>query len=170
MDMSFRSERLKTSSLPSLLIGVSAGASAVATPPPFSPLLVRLLLFAISVLSCAARDSPHAGFRVSASCQMICTMPVKRESFLADRGAVRGGLLSRCLTHYLSNLAARGRNPEERGIIAYLDAGRLGKCGLGSDSRFKPGPDVSLTQVRCLLTQGFLILNESWRIASDNLP
>jgi len=39
-------------------------------------------------------------------------MLVKRESFLADRGAARVGLLSRCVTHYLTNLAARGRNPE----------------------------------------------------------
>jgi hypothetical protein len=42
---------------------VSVGASAVAVPPPFSPLFVRLL-FAMLFLSCAVRDSPRAGFRV----------------------------------------------------------------------------------------------------------
>src|SRR5215813_14359418 len=56
IDISFNSERLKISSFPSRLGAASAGGSAVATPPPLSPLpllLVRLL-FAISLLSCAA--------------------------------------------------------------------------------------------------------------------
>ena len=54
IDISFSSDKLKISSLPSLLGAKSAGASAVATPPPLSlPLLPVRFLFAISILSCA---------------------------------------------------------------------------------------------------------------------
>ena|SRR5713226_10646935 len=97
-------------------------------------------------------------------------MPVKRESFLADPGAVRVGLLSRCVTHALSNLAARGRNSEERGIIAgWMPAGWV---SVVSDQipDSNHGPTKVLLNYDAFLTQGFLILNESWRIASNNLP
>src|SRR6266404_1932094 len=64
MDMSFKSDRLKTSSLPSLLTGVSC-ASAVATPPPLSPLppLFVRLLFAILFLFMRSRFTASSYFR-----------------------------------------------------------------------------------------------------------
>src|SRR5436190_6926833 len=95
MDMSFRSDRLKTSSLPSLLIEVSAGASAVAMPPPFSPLFVRLL-FAISFFRAQSQISPRAGFRVQHPVNDLNDAS-QQESFIADRRATRVGLLSRCV-------------------------------------------------------------------------
>src|SRR5437879_6191582 len=75
MDISFKSDRLKTSSLPSLFTAISC-ASAVATPPPLSPLppLFVRLLFAISFFHAQSFSLRHPIF---GSCRLISNMPVK---------------------------------------------------------------------------------------------
>src|SRR5258707_13588888 len=90
MDMSFRSDRLKTSCLPSWLVDALAGAAAVAMPPPFSPLFVRLL-FAISFFRAQSEDSPRAGFRVSASCQYDLNDASQKGKFPRGSSSSSGG-------------------------------------------------------------------------------
>src|SRR5260370_11636516 len=115
MDMYFRSDRLKASCLPSWLVDVSAGASAVAMPPPFSPLFVRLL-FAISFFRAQSEDSPRAGFRVSASCQYDLNDASQKGKFPRGSSSSSVGLPSRCVTQNPTSLAARPQSTEGRGV------------------------------------------------------
>src|SRR5216684_4194986 len=47
----------------------------------------------------------------------------QKESFLADRGAARVGLLSRCVTQYLTNLVARSQSRTWGNRLVWMPAG-----------------------------------------------
>jgi hypothetical protein len=76
-------------------MGVSVGASAVAMPPPFSPLFVRLL-FAISFFRARSQIRRAQGFGFQHPVNDLNDASQK-ESFVADRRATWVGLLSRCV-------------------------------------------------------------------------
>jgi hypothetical protein len=86
-------------------------------PPPFSPLFVRLL-FAISFFRAPPEIRRRAGFRVFGILSIDLNEASdlndasQRKASFADRGAARVGLLSRCLTQYLANFAARSQSTE----------------------------------------------------------
>src|SRR5437588_765337 len=159
--MSFSADRLKISGFPSRLIEASAGASAVAMPPPLSPFppLFVLLLFAISVLSCAAVAPRFIG---SLWCQLISNTPVK------------GKVSARCVRKLVWGLPAAmiDLNQSLRQRSESTDCGRLiwmpvdGECVVSGQIRVQPSLVRRLAAVH--LYFGNHILNQVSKIASPD--
>src|SRR5437879_10417840 len=95
IDISFRSDRLKISSFPSLLTGISAGASAVATPPPLlspSSFVVRFLVAIINSFVRGQNLAARFGVRSQACCQYDFKAAGQRKSFSRIVGKLLRGL------------------------------------------------------------------------------
>src|SRR5437016_1946655 len=170
IDMSFSSDRLKISSFPSLFIGISAGASAVATPPPLlspSPFVVRFLVAIINSLVRGQNLGARFGVRSQACCHCGFKAAGQRTRF----SRIVGKLLRVSPLRTESQLTF---SPEVGvHLLKFADLGcRLAlfawsRVRFGSGLRSDERPEFSTLSFRCI-DLGFLILNKSWKIARTN--
>src|SRR3989442_2431775 len=94
-DIPFSWDRLKMSSFPSLFMGISAGASAVATPPPLLSPSLFVVRFLVAIINSFLRGQNLAarfGVRSQACCQGDFKAAGQRKSFSRIVGKLLRGL------------------------------------------------------------------------------